>query len=552
MNFSLSSSDSSLRHVYLPHVDGAYGDDIVLLNADLDLSSNLPPCGYTVTNFLPAERLSALIAATEKEVKRHVQAVCSGNNDMENFSISRYHEYVVDHETHEAVYRRLRNGFQLDRNPSPLAISAAEVSERVSEVIGHKVELWLGVCNLRLCRPNKPDNNPLHRDVYLPRLRDMINIYVPIAGSNAASSLGIVPGSHKWPESDIMRTADSAMLGGRKFSVPAVVEVRRSSAEAKVQRPNPGSDECLVFSPYLIHGGGSNDGGSETRCSLEMRFCIRRLELPAQLPPLLTLGMGTIWFGLPWPPGSNDWTPPGQEEVAHHLGLFIDTAANMDRGLIIDTAAAYRGSEARLGEALSSLPHETRKRIIIATKFGEYYEESIRSNKTDFSKAKMVDSLQQSSRLLGQLDIVYMHITSKLTEDEAVRTLQNSELVTELLHMRFFGTFGIRKLGITISNASVLHEVIAQELVAEFDVLQVPVWLAREQSALVEQWKRRRLGNLVVLNSPVRYKQADITISKAYKTAAAPSFVDVVLTGTRRHLPDTITTYYGEKPEDAL
>ena len=145
-----------------------------------------------------------------------------------------------------------------------------------------------------------------------------------------------------------------------------------------------------------------------------------------------------------------------------------------------------------------------------------------------------------------------MHITSKLTEDEAVRTLQNSELVTELLHMRFFGTFGIRKLGITISNASVLHEVIAQELVAEFDVLQVPVWLAREQSALVEQWKRRRLGNLVVLNSPVRYKQADITISKAYKTAAAPSFVDVVLTGTRRHLPDTITTFYGERPEDAL
>jgi len=50
-------------HVYLPHVDGAYGDDIVLLNADLDLSSNLPLCGYTVTNFLPAERLSALIAA---------------------------------------------------------------------------------------------------------------------------------------------------------------------------------------------------------------------------------------------------------------------------------------------------------------------------------------------------------------------------------------------------------------------------------------------------------------------------------------------------------
>jgi ectoine hydroxylase-related dioxygenase (phytanoyl-CoA dioxygenase family) len=40
-------------------------------------------------------------------------------------------------------------------------------------------------------------------------------------------------------------------------------------------RPNPGPSEVLVFSPYLVHGGGKNFG-SCTRVSLEMRFFRRR------------------------------------------------------------------------------------------------------------------------------------------------------------------------------------------------------------------------------------------------------------------------------------
>ena len=40
----------------------------------------------------------------------------------------------------------------------------------------------------------------------------------------------------------------------------------------KMIRPNPGWNEVLVFSPYLIHGGGRNFATDATRISLEMRL----------------------------------------------------------------------------------------------------------------------------------------------------------------------------------------------------------------------------------------------------------------------------------------
>jgi ectoine hydroxylase-related dioxygenase (phytanoyl-CoA dioxygenase family) len=41
-------------------------------------------------------------------------------------------------------------------------------------------------------------------------------------------------------------------------------------------RPNPKPGEMLLFSPYLIHGGGVNFNKDITRVSLEMRFFRKR------------------------------------------------------------------------------------------------------------------------------------------------------------------------------------------------------------------------------------------------------------------------------------
>jgi ectoine hydroxylase-related dioxygenase (phytanoyl-CoA dioxygenase family) len=37
-------------------------------------------------------------------------------------------------------------------------------------------------------------------------------------------------------------------------------------------RPNPTEKQVLVFTPYMVHGGGYNSNKDETRVSLEMRF----------------------------------------------------------------------------------------------------------------------------------------------------------------------------------------------------------------------------------------------------------------------------------------
>jgi hypothetical protein len=56
------------------------------------------------------------------------------------------------------------------------------------------------VFHFRVIRPLSGDNNPLHRDVWLEDYKDCINLYIPIAGSNALSSLIIAPQSHRWSE----------------------------------------------------------------------------------------------------------------------------------------------------------------------------------------------------------------------------------------------------------------------------------------------------------------------------------------------------------------
>jgi ectoine hydroxylase-related dioxygenase (phytanoyl-CoA dioxygenase family) len=37
-------------------------------------------------------------------------------------------------------------------------------------------------------------------------------------------------------------------------------------------RPNPKPGQAMLFSPYLVHGGGYNLNTDTTRVSLEMRF----------------------------------------------------------------------------------------------------------------------------------------------------------------------------------------------------------------------------------------------------------------------------------------
>lgn len=266
----LKISDPSIS--FARDVPGVVGPDRVLLDEDDNLIASTPWAaeGFTVQPFLDPVDWGRLRDGLSELVRGLVRG--AGKVQAGSFGLEDYHRQVAaDPALHAAVARQAGRGFPVDRLP----IDVARVIERIAEITGvsglHPVEPGSteGVFNLRLVRPQSGDNNPLHRDVWLDRLRNAVNLYVPLAGSDASSSLALVPGSHLWSEAEIARTESGALIDGVRYTVPSVVGARQ---ELRAIRPDPRPNEVLVFSPYLIHGGATNPHPDRTRVSLEMRF----------------------------------------------------------------------------------------------------------------------------------------------------------------------------------------------------------------------------------------------------------------------------------------
>ncbi len=260
------------QHDVTYHIEGAPGvrDGQVLLASAIDLTAGTPWAadGYTVvTGLAPAvqaqlrEGLAELVRAALRN---------AGVPVGPGFDVSQYHHAIADDRArHLAVVEQLKE-IRQEKLPVPAAVLEA----RVGEVLGRPVRAlnpWDGerFFHLRIIRPNRPDNNPLHRDVWLPDYADCVNIYLPVAGSTPDSTLPLVPGSHHWPESRTGRTAEGAVYNGVRFTVPALTD---APEPLQIVRPSPTPSEVLVFSPYLLHGGAVNLNSGATRISLEMRF----------------------------------------------------------------------------------------------------------------------------------------------------------------------------------------------------------------------------------------------------------------------------------------
>jgi len=252
---------------YVIEGDCITGKDIVLLDEDDDLTahSTLSDEGFGVFDFIPQIDFNKLHTG--------ISNLIAGNLGIreENFSLEKYHNYVTD-DGHLKITQFLKNCLPIENFP----IDHHLILDRIGEILGFPVtllnkyssEIYPMFC-LRIVRPMRGDNNPLHRDVWLDRLRHAINIYAPIAGSDENSSLALVPTSHRWMESEIERTSEGATVDGVRFTVPAVTATDRP---LHLIRPSPKSNEFMLFSPYLIHGGGINQNIDITRVSLEMRF----------------------------------------------------------------------------------------------------------------------------------------------------------------------------------------------------------------------------------------------------------------------------------------
>jgi ectoine hydroxylase-related dioxygenase (phytanoyl-CoA dioxygenase family) len=198
-------------------------------------------------------------------VQSKINEIASRHIDLE-----KYHLTVSDEE-----HTKILNAMPWKKTDTPeLRYFAEQMENRVSEIVGRRVKVFNDDIWVRICRPSLTTNtdfNPCHRDIYLDFYRNLLNVYLPIVGSNELSSLSLQPGSHYWNEKDIIVTKEGAYFknSDKKYSVDAVL---RSKHPLEMIRPNPREDEFLLFSPYLIHGCSDNLNENTTRMSFEMRF----------------------------------------------------------------------------------------------------------------------------------------------------------------------------------------------------------------------------------------------------------------------------------------
>jgi hypothetical protein len=239
-----------------------WGEDRVILREDTNLLENTD---FNVDGHRIFDMTTSYNEFLKSMVKTKIAEVTSREIDLET-----YHSNITEEE-----HTRIINAMPWKKTESSEIQNFAEYMEsRISGIIGRKVKIFNDDIWVRICRPSsvtETDYNPCHRDIYLDFYRNIVNIYVPIVGSNENSSLAMQSGSHLWNEHDLVVTKGGAYFknSGKKYSVDAIL---RSKQPLNMVRPNPREDEFILFSPYLIHGCSSNNNVDTTRMSVEIRF----------------------------------------------------------------------------------------------------------------------------------------------------------------------------------------------------------------------------------------------------------------------------------------
>lgn len=241
--------------------DGKWGDDKVIIEGDTNLFTNtlfdnLGYCNIDVIN--------------NNELLQNIIKVKIYDETKRNFELEKYHNFINENE-HTIILNKMP--YKTNENEEIFKYSKY-LESVVSDVLKEDVKIFNDDLWFRICRPTSifpNDFNPCHKDIYLDFYRNLVNIYVPVVGSNEMSSLNIQPGSHKWNENVTFVTSGGAFFKSinKKYSVDAIVA---SKIPLQMTRPNPLNSQMLLFSPYLIHGCANNDNVDATRISLEVRF----------------------------------------------------------------------------------------------------------------------------------------------------------------------------------------------------------------------------------------------------------------------------------------
>ncbi len=190
-------------------------------------------------------------------------------------SLEEYHEAYDEKNSKDhhlfisKISRKLPNNI-IDLNSEYLKLLKTQASNLVKK----ELKIFNNTVEFRVVRPNSFDNNNLHRDHWFPYFYPLINIYLPISGSDFRSVLKIIPKSHYWKDKDVLPTFNygegkkTTTNEGIKFSTPNIKYCKHEIIE---HRPDVLMGDFMLFSPLCIHGGGTNSGG-KTRFSFEIRL----------------------------------------------------------------------------------------------------------------------------------------------------------------------------------------------------------------------------------------------------------------------------------------
>lgn len=204
------------------------GDNIVILDNDINLLNNteFDNTGYKIIN------INNNNVFLQNFIKDSIKNITGKYINLEN-----YHNEITDEE-HSKILNSMP--YKKDTNED-MQIFCNYIEKIISLELKENVKIFNNDVWVRICRPsiiNDNDYNPCHKDVYLDFYRNIVNIYLPIVGSNEKSSLSLQPGSHKWNENETMVTKGGAFFKyiNKKYSVDAIVA---SKTPIEMIRPNP-------------------------------------------------------------------------------------------------------------------------------------------------------------------------------------------------------------------------------------------------------------------------------------------------------------------------
>ena len=242
-------------------VDSNWGKNFVMLKNDNNLLkyTDFDNIGYKILDIKNCNNL------LQRIIKNEIKLITNKEIKLEN-----YHNEIT-----EEQHQRILNSMPYKKNMNPDVEEFASYLEKlISEILNEPIKIFNNDLWVRVCRPciiSDNDYNPCHRDVYLDFYRNVVNIYLPIVGSNENSSLTIQPYSHKWSENETMVTQGGAFFKSqnKKYLVDAIAA---SIKPLEMIRPNPKENQLMLFSPYLIQCCANNNNKDATRISLEVRF----------------------------------------------------------------------------------------------------------------------------------------------------------------------------------------------------------------------------------------------------------------------------------------